>query len=308
MERPFLFATRQKGVHYDEYMDVSTHARFSVKLIIAAFVFCFIVVGVFFAMRMTRQESIVSERHYACSEFIPTTMCGKIQGPVCATIAIQCVTTPCDPIQETLESACAACDNGLVTSFRIGACAMPELATSTPIVFDERPINFVRIGTVVFGNPGLKKDTPYLIYEEAGAPALYKELVFDEQSSCAVSGGGIPCLAMSATFDVPFAGKPALVEGIAQDDRVIVRFIRRLEGVESIPMSPPGSLFVTWPTVVRLMESCAVRGAFQSHALDVAVSLKDGRSLRTVEPVIDEIFKVEERTRAVCGSITIATE
>lgn len=295
-------------MHYDGYMDVSTQARFSTKLIIAAVVFCFIVVGVFFAMRMTRQKSIMSDRPYTCNEFVPTTMCGKIQGPVCATIAIQCVTTPCDPIQETLESACAACDNGLVTSFTKGVCVMSELATNTPIVFDEQLTNFVRVGTVVFDTPGLKKDTPYLIYEEAGAPALRKELVFDAQSSCMTSSGGIPCMAMSITLDVLFGGKFALIEGIEKKDQVIVRLIRHLESVENVSIPLSGSLVVTWPTVLRLMESCLVREVFQSHALDVTVLLKDGRLLRTVEPIIDEIFKVEERTRALCGSIIIATE
>ena len=42
--------------------------------------------------------------------------------PVCATVNIQCVTTPCEPIQETYGNACSACSNSLVESYVPGEC------------------------------------------------------------------------------------------------------------------------------------------------------------------------------------------
>lgn len=48
--------------------------------------------------------------------------CIELYEPVCATVEIQCVTTPCDPIQQTFENSCKACANPLVSSYVPGAC------------------------------------------------------------------------------------------------------------------------------------------------------------------------------------------
>ncbi|MBU2101428.1 hypothetical protein KKH05_01790 [Patescibacteria group bacterium] len=42
--------------------------------------------------------------------------------PVCATVAIQCIKAPCEPIQETFSNACNACRNSLVKSYVVGEC------------------------------------------------------------------------------------------------------------------------------------------------------------------------------------------
>ncbi|MCR4330682.1 MAG: hypothetical protein NUV49_02265 [Patescibacteria group bacterium] len=49
-------------------------------------------------------------------------VCAQIYQPVCATVNIQCITTPCDPIQETFSNACSACSNPLVSSYTVGEC------------------------------------------------------------------------------------------------------------------------------------------------------------------------------------------
>ncbi len=49
-------------------------------------------------------------------------VCSDIYEPVCATVNIQCVTTPCDPIEETYPNDCNACINPLVSSYRLGVC------------------------------------------------------------------------------------------------------------------------------------------------------------------------------------------
>jgi hypothetical protein len=48
--------------------------------------------------------------------------CIEIYQPVCATVNVQCVTTPCDPVQETFSNSCKACTNPLVSSYTNGAC------------------------------------------------------------------------------------------------------------------------------------------------------------------------------------------
>lgn len=45
-------------------------------------------------------------------------------------------------------------------------------------------IDFDETGHFVKDNPGLKPGVWYLVYEKLGSPALYKELVFDNQSVC----------------------------------------------------------------------------------------------------------------------------
>ena len=48
--------------------------------------------------------------------------CIEIYQPVCATVNIQCITTPCDPIKETYSNSCTACKNPLVYSYINGEC------------------------------------------------------------------------------------------------------------------------------------------------------------------------------------------
>lgn len=42
--------------------------------------------------------------------------------PVCGFTNIQCVTTPCDPIEETFSNGCMACAEGSVDSYIEGSC------------------------------------------------------------------------------------------------------------------------------------------------------------------------------------------
>lgn len=48
--------------------------------------------------------------------------CIEIYQPVCATVNIQCITTPCNPIQQTFSNSCKACSNSLVESYTMGEC------------------------------------------------------------------------------------------------------------------------------------------------------------------------------------------
>ena len=48
--------------------------------------------------------------------------CIEIYQPVCATINVQCVTTPCFPTKETFTNSCKACTNSLVSTYTKGKC------------------------------------------------------------------------------------------------------------------------------------------------------------------------------------------
>jgi hypothetical protein len=52
--------------------------------------------------------------------------CIEIYQPVCASVNVQCVTTPCDPVQETFGNSCKACTNSLVSSYTNGECPVDQ--------------------------------------------------------------------------------------------------------------------------------------------------------------------------------------
>ncbi len=52
--------------------------------------------------------------------------CIEIYQPVCATVKVQCVTTPCDPVQETFANSCKACKNSLVSTYTKGECPVAQ--------------------------------------------------------------------------------------------------------------------------------------------------------------------------------------
>lgn len=49
--------------------------------------------------------------------------CIEIYQPVCASVQIQCITTPCEPIPKTFGNSCEACSENSVTQYTEGACA-----------------------------------------------------------------------------------------------------------------------------------------------------------------------------------------
>jgi hypothetical protein len=49
-------------------------------------------------------------------------VCPDIYQPVCANVNVQCITTPCNPVQETFSNSCQACQNSLVDFYRMGEC------------------------------------------------------------------------------------------------------------------------------------------------------------------------------------------
>ena len=52
--------------------------------------------------------------------------CIEIYQPVCASVNVQCVTTPCGPAQETYANSCKACMNSLVSSYTKGECPVDQ--------------------------------------------------------------------------------------------------------------------------------------------------------------------------------------
>ena len=49
-------------------------------------------------------------------------ICTMEYAPVCGQVAVECVTTPCNPVPETFSNGCMACAHGKVVAYTAGAC------------------------------------------------------------------------------------------------------------------------------------------------------------------------------------------
>lgn len=77
-------------------------------------------------------------------------------------------------------------------------------------------------------------------------------------------------------------------------------------------VTPDGRKFIettnSWEEVKETIATCQTEKAFQTHARFVSVTLKDGRRLTAMEPVIDDIINEAEAAASRCGKIMIGTE
>lgn len=48
--------------------------------------------------------------------------CIEIYQPVCGKVNVECITTPCDPVEKTFSNSCFACTNSFVESYTEGKC------------------------------------------------------------------------------------------------------------------------------------------------------------------------------------------
>ncbi len=66
--------------------------------------------------------------------------------------------------------------------------------------------------------------------------------------------------------------------------------------------------FLPWSEALTILKSGDVERVTQTHDLDVELLLKDGTTITTKEPVIDDIFREVTACGSPCASITLATE
>lgn len=177
---------------------------------------------------------------------------------------------------------------------------MPEITTS-------EPTNFNEVGILHFPPVTSGQSEGTFEFREGNATTTLK-IMMDALTYCAASNGAVPCMAMSITFDKPFDGNLALVEGTRTGDVILIRKLRTAHEGEELRAFEPGNVFISWPHAMELFKACEVTMATQTHSLDVYLDLKDGRRVRAVEPMIDDMFKIINQTQGVCGSFPVATE
>lgn len=65
---------------------------------------------------------------------------------------------------------------------------------------------------------------------------------------------------------------------------------------------------VEWETAVEILHQGEVEQIVQLHSLAVTLILKDGCEIKTVEPVIDDIFNEVVNCGELCADMILATE
>ena len=64
----------------------------------------------------------------------------------------------------------------------------------------------------------------------------------------------------------------------------------------------------SWDSAQELILSGEVTRIMQAHSREVLLALRDGRTVRTVEPELDDVFQVVRRRGERCAGIQLATE
>ena len=65
---------------------------------------------------------------------------------------------------------------------------------------------------------------------------------------------------------------------------------------------------VDWPTAIEILNSGQVTEVIQLLNLEVKLTLEEGIQIKTIEPVIDEIFIEIELCGDLCSDILLITE
>jgi hypothetical protein len=189
----------------------------------------------------------------------------------------------------------------------------PELNPPVEGKLNGNPTDFAQAGFITFKTPDPDiHGTPYFTYTVATTTGITATttLVFDPLSFCVRSNGGTPCIALSSTYDMIFKDKKVIVEGIrlAENNEVLVRKLYVLQEGEEPRVPAIGQLFITWPQAESIIRACGVKMVMQTHAHDVYLTMKDDTILRTVPPMMDDVFRVVGETKEECGDIAQAIE
>jgi hypothetical protein len=65
---------------------------------------------------------------------------------------------------------------------------------------------------------------------------------------------------------------------------------------------------VEWSEAIEILSSRQVVQVFQSHSLEVILTLENGSQIKTIEPIIDEIFKEIGICGEPCSEMILITE
>jgi len=90
---------------------------------------------------------------------------------------------------------------------------------------------------------------------------------------------------------------------------IVTRLALVEEPVVNQKPKEPVETEISWEEAVQLIRDCEVTLVFQDHSKNVGLTLKDGTSRSTKEPVLDLVLEEAAKATIICGfTIYAATE
>ena len=106
--------------------------------------------------------------------------------------------------------------------------------------------------------------------------------------------------------------QPAALPKAAADFELLKAATVQTFGFLPEPNAGPGPMpalsQVSWQTAQEMILRGQVTRVSQSHSLEVLLTLRDGRVVRSVEPQIDDVLRVIRQCGPACAGVAVATE
>ena len=90
--------------------------------IIAILFLIFLIIAIIPIINFSNKSDLEG-RIYCVDEQRNVEACVEVYSPVCGYVQIECITTPCNPIEENFSNSCFACQNERVLYYIEGECA-----------------------------------------------------------------------------------------------------------------------------------------------------------------------------------------
>jgi hypothetical protein len=90
--------------------------------LLKASLFILIFLALVFILISIRSKVPENKEIYCTINQRNATVCMSLYAPVCGYVQVECITTPCDPVQETFPNSCVACLNENVLYYMGGEC------------------------------------------------------------------------------------------------------------------------------------------------------------------------------------------
>lgn len=164
-----------------------------------------------------------------------------------------------------------------------------------------RPTDFAEVGTLRFPtppNPTIKE----AVLEYAGPDNVTTTvpIIFDGSglmTICVRDNWGLPCAAMSMTYDAAFSGKRAVVEGVMENGKVLMQKLHVYGPDEQIVKPAIGTTYVNWDDAVVALNTCRK-----------VKTVVDNQSEKTVRFTFWNGDETWEALQPLRGSLTTALE
>ena len=115
---------------------------------------------------------------------------------------------------------------------------------------------------------------------------------------------GVPGMELGENYPLRFVFSLMITDGGGISNAQVDQMLKVFENFKLTSSSYEEN----WQTAVEILNTGQVTEAYQTHSLQVTLTLADGRQIKTVEPSIDEIFREVELCGDSCRNIILVTE